>query len=493
MLGSPRSDARTLASGGRGWERLVLVLGDATAVAAAGTGLRLPPGWLIGLVLLSLALLAATGQHRPRLSPSLTNEVVRLGASVLVAAGVLGCLPFGPPAVPTLLRAGLLGAVAVIGVRGASYGVIRHARRRRRPEPTLIVGAGDVGARVAKVLQDRPQYGLDPVGFLDNFDEASVELTGLPVLGRPQDLTEVLASRAIRRVIIAFGAIDEADVVPVVRACDDFDVDIHVVPRFFELGIASQGPQVDTLWHLPLIRLRRSALRPGAVRAKRAMDVVGAGAAMVVLGPVYLLAALAVRLSSAGPIFFRQRRVGQGLRPIDVLKFRSMHVRQDSDTAWTGENDPRITLVGRLLRRSNVDELPQLINVLKGDMSLVGPRPERPYFVRRFADEVERYRDRHRVPVGLTGWAQVHGLRGDTCIEDRARFDNYYIENWSLWLDVAILVRTVLLTARDILKPGLAPVRHLLTRDAAASASEVIVLADLEVQPEPAPVPEAVG
>jgi lipopolysaccharide/colanic/teichoic acid biosynthesis glycosyltransferase len=162
-----------------------------------------------------------------------------------------------------------------------------------------------------------------------------------------------------------------------------------------------------------------------------------------VCAPVLLAAAVAVRRSSPGPVLFRQLRVGRNGALFKLLKFRTMAVNDDADTTWSVDGDERVTRAGRFLRRTFLDELPQILNVLRGEMSLVGPRPERPYFARRFAGNVPRYEDRHRVPAGMTGWAQVHGLRGDTPIPDRVRFDNYYIEHWSLWLDIVVLARTV--------------------------------------------------
>jgi lipopolysaccharide/colanic/teichoic acid biosynthesis glycosyltransferase len=163
---------------------------------------------------------------------------------------------------------------------------------------------------------------------------------------------------------------------------------------------------------------------------------------------------VAVKLSSPGPVLFRQRRIGQAGREILVPKFRSLRVNHQSDTQWSVDDDPRVTSVGRLLRRTSIDELPQLWSVLKGDMSLVGPRPERPLFVRRFSSDVDGYRDRHRLPVGLTGWAQVHGLRGDTSIGRRARYDNQYIEHWTLWRDFVIVLRTLAEVAREAWRAG---------------------------------------
>jgi exopolysaccharide biosynthesis polyprenyl glycosylphosphotransferase len=197
--------------------------------------------------------------------------------------------------------------------------------------------------------------------------------------------------------------------------------------------------------------VRRAALQLAAWRVKRVVDVTLASAALVALSPVLAVLALAVRLSSPGPVLFRQRRTGQGGREIDVLKFRTLRVNGDADVTWSVDDDPRQTGVGRWLRRLSLDELPQLWNVLRGDMSIVGPRPERPFYVDRFRTTVAGYDHRHRLPVGLTGLAQVHGLRGDTSIAERARFDNFYIEHWSPWLDVRIMLRTVTAVARDAL------------------------------------------
>ena len=166
-------------------------------------------------------------------------------------------------------------------------------------------------------------------------------------------------------------------------------------------------------------------------------------ALLALSAPIFVTAAAVVRLSSPGPVFFRQRRIGRGGKPFDLLKFRSMRVNSDSDTTWSVANDHRVTPVGRLLRKTSIDELPQLYNVLRGDMSLIGPRPERPHFVEQFGTEVPHYEDRHRAPVGITGWAQVNKLRGDTSITERVRMDNYYIEHWSPWLDLVIVLRTV--------------------------------------------------
>ncbi|MGY1625385.1 sugar transferase, partial [Geodermatophilus sp. SYSU D00965] len=201
---------------------------------------------------------------------------------------------------------------------------------------------------------------------------------------------------------------------------------------------------MDTAWGLPLVRLRRATYRSPAWRVKRLVDVLVAGLTLLAIAPLLVLLAVAVRLDGGPGILFRQERVGVDGRHFQVLKFRSLRpaTEDESATRWNIAHDDRLSPLGRFLRKSSLDELPQLFNILRGDMSLVGPRPERPHFVTQFRAAYPSYEARHRVPSGLTGWAQVHGLRGDTSIADRARFDNYYIENWSLWLDVKIVLRT---------------------------------------------------
>ena len=191
-------------------------------------------------------------------------------------------------------------------------------------------------------------------------------------------------------------------------------------------------------------------MRSSGRRLKRAFDSAVSAALLLVAAPIFGVLALGVKLTSPGPVYFRQRRIGKNGREVEILKFRSMRVNSESDTQWSVDEDARVTKLGAFMRKTSLDELPQLWNVLRGDMSLVGPRPERPYFVDRFEQEAPGYGDRHRVPVGLTGLSQVNGLRGDTSIEDRAWFDNHYIENWSVGGDLLILARTAGAVIRQV-------------------------------------------
>lgn len=420
--------------------RGVVPFGDVIALSAAA-GLAAHASVVVTVyAVTALFVVAMSGGYHSRISPTLGEGLPALCSQLALAAVPVGLVASSDPGATTqLLRTVPLAIASVVVIRAASYQAIRSARRHGLVvEPTLIVGAGTQGTQVAGTLLDHPEFGLAPVGFLDGFgDELSP-----PILGDVDVLDETVEEYGIRRVIVAFGSRREAELVRVLRTCDVHHLDVYVIPRFFELGVMAVSGDVEDIWGIPLVRVKRSALRTVAWRTKRVFDIVVASLALVVTSPVFLVAGVAVKLSSRGPVFFHQRRVGQGGRPVEVVKFRTMHVNNDSDTAWSVARD-RVTAVGRVLRATCVDELPQLLSVLKGDMSLVGPRPERPFFVAQFDQVIPGYADRHRVPVGLTGWAQVHGLRGDTSVEERARFDNFYIEHWSLWRDIVIVIRTL--------------------------------------------------
>ncbi|MDP9070257.1 MAG: sugar transferase [Actinomycetota bacterium] len=397
---------------------------------------------------LGLATLAGFGHHHLRIVPSVAQEGGRIVAQLGVVLLAVCLLSGGGTEPMALLRSGASAIFLVVSARACLYAVIRRLRASGSlVERTLIIGAGPVGVEVAGVLLGHPEYGLAPVGFLHS---SAGESLPLPVLGTAAELCRVLDDHDVRRVIVAFGPTPDPDLVSTIRSCRKASVDIHVLPRFFELGAAPPCRETDIVWGLPLVRLRRSLLRDASRRTKRLFDVTVAGALLALTLPVCAVIHALVRLSSPGPVLFRQRRVGENGHEIEVLKFRSLRLNDDSDTQWSVAADDRRTPIGSVLRKTSLDELPQLLNVLRGDMSLVGPRPERPAFVDRFSADVPRYPDRHRAPAGLTGWAQVHGLRGDTSIEERARFDNQYIEYWSLWNDIVILART----AREMVTGG---------------------------------------
>jgi exopolysaccharide biosynthesis polyprenyl glycosylphosphotransferase len=403
--------------------------------------------WVPAFVAGFLVLSASRGNYRTRITMSLARDVGAVVTAVVVPLVVLGvALGLGSQE-RSLVELGVGGACAILFVRACVYGAIRAVRRRGAfGERTLIVGAGQVAVHFAATLDEHPEYGLRPVGFLDDCDG---EELSHPLLGRVEQLDSVLRDHTIDRVVLAFGVSRESALVDVLRACDNAVVDIHVLPRFFELGFGGEGNDVDVVWGYPLLRLRRDAMRLTPRITKRLFDVGFAGIMLVLLAPLYAALAFAVKVTSPGPVYFRQSRVGKRGKFVQVLKFRSMRVNSDSDTQWDVATDARVTPIGAIMRKTSIDELPQLWNVVKGDMSLVGPRPERPFFVEQFQAEVPHYQDRHRVPVGLTGLAQVNGLRGDTSIDERAWFDNHYIDNWSMRHDLVILARTAIAVVRQ--------------------------------------------
>ena len=329
-------------------------------------------------------------------------------------------------------------------------GSVARQHARRRGLHTLIVGAGAVGQVVARRLYERPEWGMKPVGFLDKEPREVDEDLGIGVVGASWDLERVVREHGVDLVIVTFSTAPHAVLLSLVRRCRALGVEVSVVPRLFEE--VSNRVLVEHLGGVPLLRVDQVDPRGWQFEVKYLLDRLLGIAGLMVLSPILLSVALAVRLSSPGPILFRQLRVGLDGHQFEMLKFRTMRLAGDDEEdghSLEGVRAPgvprvdRRTAVGRFLRRWSIDELPQVINLARGDMSLIGPRPERVDFVPAFAERVYRYGDRHRVKSGLTGWSQVQGLRGDVPLADRVEWDNYYVENWSPWLDLKILVLTV--------------------------------------------------
>jgi exopolysaccharide biosynthesis polyprenyl glycosylphosphotransferase len=395
------------------------------------------PVWA-GYAAAVLFVLAVSRQHRLRICLRVSDRADRLlVATVLPLPALLAVVSAGRAVAVVLWSAGL-----VYGCRVAVCVALREARRRGRlTESVLVVGAGTFGAYVADLLGAHSELGLRLRGFLD--DGPPRRDLAPPTLGSPAELAEVAERLGIRRVIVCFStAWRDEDLVAVVRASAPLRADICVVPRLYELGMAVPRGCLDEIWGIPLIPLRRSGRSAVSRAGKRAFDIVGASVLLAVCMPLLLVLGLVVRLRSGQTPLFRQSRVTGNGRVAPIIKLRTLTAHADHDTRWTSAAE-HCDRFGRALRASHVDELPQLVNVIRGEMSLVGPRPERPYFHERFSREVSRYDGRIRMPAGMTGWAQVNGLNGDTSIFERARFDNYYVEYWSVWLDLVILARTV--------------------------------------------------
>ena len=458
---------------GRGWsvarvvtDAVLLVLGVGAAhVGAPAAGISTDQGgleWAFPpLVLLTLALGRA---YADRIHTRFIDELVTVvSATSLGAIGLIALAAFldpGADPAPLIARAWLFGTMYVAGGR-LLLGVTRRQLRAAAAigRPTLIVGAGQIGARVERRLERQPELGLRPVGYLDA-DPAPLDMVPerrAPVLGGPDDLERVAREAGVRHVVLSFGTTPDRQLLPLVRECERLDIQVSLVPRLFESVNVHVSP--EHIGGLPLLSLRSVDPRGWRFGVKHALDRIAAAILLAILAPFMAAIAVAVRLSSPGPVLFRQRRVGRDGREFELLKFRSMADLGGGSAAWVQrldldaklrdrapggpEGDDRRTRLGAFLRRHSLDELPQLINVLRGEMSLVGPRPERPDLAERFGLHVERYGERHRVKSGITGWAQVHGLRGQTSLKDRVEWDNYYIENWSLGLDLRILAMTV--------------------------------------------------
>jgi exopolysaccharide biosynthesis polyprenyl glycosylphosphotransferase len=451
-IGRRSSSARQSAVDSRGLGVVhLLVLIDVLAWCLATVVVGVPGIGASVVLVLVLWLNAVGGLYQPKLSLSALDEAASLTGRALVAGAMVTSvrLVAGEGVGQRLLHlAMLLAALAVVG-RALGYALVRRLRRAGLvAHPTLVVGAGRVGGWVAEVLCEHPEYGLRPVGFLDSDPLLGDDERELPVLGDTTQLATVLKDHGVRSVVVAFAADRESGIVDILRTCDRYACEIFYVPRLYEMQ--ERGRDLDHIWSLPLSRLRRAPFRSWTWGLKRLFDIVASVVALAFLAPALLACSAAVRWQIGSPVLFRQLRVGLDGREFELLKFRTLTPvdEAESQTNWNVAAVVRLTPVGRFLRSTSMDELPQLLNILRGDMSVVGPRPERPFFVRQFTERFPRYMARHRVPAGLTGWAQVHGLRGDTSIADRARFDNYYIENWSLWQDVKIILRTVAQVAR---------------------------------------------
>jgi exopolysaccharide biosynthesis polyprenyl glycosylphosphotransferase len=492
---------------------MLTVAGLATQLASHLAGYPKPPvSWVMFFGLLVVVMLGIRGLYSQRLRSNLLDEIRQIVSATAIATMAVISLRViiadDPHTSGQTAQAWILAALFLSVGRTGLFLSRARAIARGEGRSTLIVGAGKVGHLVARRLTERPEFGLQPVGFLDN-DPLEIEgrATTLPVLGASWDLERILEENDVEHVIFTFSTAPHAVMLNMVRRCRELGVSASLVPRLFEVSV--ERVTVEHLGGLPLLEMRPIDPKGWQFLVKYAIDRVVAAIAILIISPILITLTAAVLITSGRPIFFRQRRIGLDGQEFDMLKFRTMKGSPESsghnhghwvfETLEGGDSllaDPkpngnghhgngnghhgngnghavveangngnggvatatetqtdavgvqtsgedRRTPIGKILRRYSLDELPQLINVLRGDMSLIGPRPELGTFVRLFEEAVHRYGDRHRVKSGITGWAQVHGLRGNTSLADRVEWDNYYIENWSLWLDMKIAVMTV--------------------------------------------------
>jgi exopolysaccharide biosynthesis polyprenyl glycosylphosphotransferase len=394
---------------------------------------------------LTMVIFAAGGLYRARRHMSILDELPNLCGRLLSSAAIVAIIAAlrhnSVEYMAGFMRGVALSAGLVIAGRALTRTLVVQARQRRWVEHNaIIIGGGAVAAELARLLRRYPRYGLRFVGCVDASHRSGTGV--LPLIGTLEELEDRIVSTETDVLIIADPDCAEYELMELLRRPASARCDLWAVQRLW--GSHAPGGLPDHIGAIPVVQIRHTTISGPRWMMKRAFDLILASVALVLLSPVLLVCALLVLLDGGRGVLFRQERIGQYGKRFHVIKFRTLRPadRHEAETTWSVADDPRIGPIGRFLRRTSLDELPQLWNILRGDMTFVGPRPERPYFVEKFTAEHPDYAMRHRVPVGLTGLAQVSGLRGDTPISDRARFDNYYIENWSLWLDIKVLLRT---------------------------------------------------
>lgn len=444
------------------WLPVALVIGDAVIAAISvpvGYWLKygsaeqaLPIGPYLAAIPVVIALyifsMAITGQYRSWRGRTLLDQLfglftgVGLAAVLMLAAIELGNLGQRYSRL-TILPAVLIAAVLMTGER---YLLRQYETRLRRrgigTERVLMVGTGQGSELLIRRMNMFPQYGFHVIGVASDEGASDGMYFGVPIVGRVADLPALARELKVDQVFLALPATQRDRLLHLIKLCEDQNLEFKIVPDLLE--VMSTRVAANEIDGLPLVGIRRSQLRGWTAAVKRAIDILVTAVLLVLFSPVLLVVAIMIKLTMPGPVLFRQERIGLNRRPFVIYKFRSMVVDAESKTGpvVARPGDSRVTSLGRILRRSSLDELPQLFNVLRGDMSLVGPRPQPTFFDERYSGEVPRYLERQRVRPGLTGWAEVNDLRGAAPIGDRTMYDVYYIENWSLALDLKCIILT---------------------------------------------------
>jgi Undecaprenyl-phosphate glucose phosphotransferase len=399
------------------------------------------------LVLWPLCLRAA-GLYRAQRQKSVLDEALSVLQATLVAGVLLVVLTYFTA--ESRYSRGML--IIFTGLSFVGVGLVRvlfketlMAMRSRgyNLRFVLVLGAGRLARQLIEAVEGHKELGFRTVGVLSvTRKRVGTDVAGIPVIGTLRDLKQVLDTRGVDQVLVALPSRSAHHLPRVMEVLADTTVDVKLVPDVYQYATLFGG--LEEFGGLPIVNLQSTGVLGINAITKRIFDLAFASAFLLLLSPVMALIALLVKAGSKGPVLFRQERVGLDGQPFQMLKFRSMKVEAEAGgAAFAQKDDPRATRLGALLRRSSLDELPQLFNVLRGEMSLVGPRPERPVFIQKFRRRIPRYQLRHMVKAGMTGWAQIHGLRGRTSIEKRVEYDLYYIEHWSLLLDLKILARTM--------------------------------------------------
>ena len=369
-------------------------------------------------------------------------RVVVVGMLVVMAAAFFyrafsfSRLVFGLLAVSSVAFLSL-GRFAVLKVEQLRY------HRGRDIKQVIIVGANDTAKRIFQAMMSQPSLGYRVIGYFTSGAKQVLKVPGAKRLGSIAAVPKYLKDHSVDLVLIALSNSEHSKLFDLVRDCQGLRAEMMMAPDMIELMTSRM--RIEEIEGVPFIQVREASLSVWNRILKRAFDVAFALVVLILASPLLLILILLIKATSPGPIFFLQERVGLDGTLFRVIKFRTMRTDAEKETGpvWAAKNDPRTTSIGKILRRYSLDELPQLFNVLLGEMSIVGPRPERPYFVERFKVKIPKYLDRHRVKTGMTGWAQVNGLRGNAPIEERTKYDVYYMENWSLIFDLKIILKTV--------------------------------------------------
>lgn len=387
--------------------------------------------------------------YTPKRSQTLEREIIDIfKANLTGVAGFMICLTAFKI---TDFSRGLIGIFFVLNMtftltfRIVLRKVLRYFRKKGyNLKYILLVGYSRAAEEYINRINANPQWGYVVRGILDNHVPTGTMYRGVKVLGSIENLEMILPLSQLDEIAVTLSLADYDILEEIVSLCEKSGVHTKFIPDYNSL--IPNKPYTEDLMGLPVINIRYVPLTNTLNAAvKRLMDIVGSALGLVILSPLLFILAILVRISSKGPVIFKQERVGLHNKPFQMYKFRSMEVQTEDreKEGWTVKNDPRVTRIGKVMRKTSMDELPQLWNILKGDMSIVGPRPERPQFVERFREEIPRYMIKHQVRPGLTGWAQVNGYRGDTSIRRRIECDLYYIENWSMAFDIKIIFMTL--------------------------------------------------
>jgi len=391
------------------------------------------------------------GIYKPKNDPFHLGEIYSVIKGVIIGSLIIMSATFLYREFEYSRGVMLLGFIILIMALVAEKIVIRSLQAKLRTHGfllrrILVVGTGNQARQYYDIIQDKPTLGYYPVGLLKENNDPSSGYDDLPIkdkiLGSIDDIETIISKYHIDEVVIALPSELHTKIIDIIIHCEKEIVKFKILPDIFEILISKM--KIEEIEGIPFITLKETPLMSWWYFVKRWFDIIASGIGIIVVSPLMLVVAYLVKKDSPGPVFYKQERMGIDGKVFTMYKFRTMRIDAEEKTGpvWATSDDNRKTKIGNFLRKTNLDELPQLFNVFRGDMSLVGPRPERPFFVHQFKENIPHYMSRHRVKSGITGWAQVNGLRGNTSLEERIKYDIYYIENWSLLFDIKILMMT---------------------------------------------------